>query len=161
MSKELQDMIDRFCEDKPKSIELKALNDLRNCLQAYYTMENVPSLDENLNIIEKALKEYKELKQDYAMLKEEYALYRKDTEKQIKALEIIKEKRVNVDNFLSFIRKETTYEDYLIKHNKFVITKITFKEKLTQEEYDLLKEVLIDEDKNLDRLWEQNASAFD
>lgn len=35
---------------------LEALNDLRNCLQAYYTMESVPKVDSNLLTIEKALK---------------------------------------------------------------------------------------------------------
>lgn len=34
---------------------LDALKDLRNALQAYYTMENVPSIDEDLNIIEEDL----------------------------------------------------------------------------------------------------------
>lgn len=35
---------------------LEALGDLRNCLQAYMTMEYVPSIDDNLNIIEKELR---------------------------------------------------------------------------------------------------------
>ena len=34
---------------------LEALNDLKNCLQAYYTMENVPKIDSNIATIEKDL----------------------------------------------------------------------------------------------------------
>jgi len=35
---------------------LEKLNDLRNCLQAYMSMENVPSIDDDLDVIEKELK---------------------------------------------------------------------------------------------------------
>lgn len=34
---------------------LEALNDLKNCLQAYYTMENVPKIDSNIATIEEDL----------------------------------------------------------------------------------------------------------
>lgn len=40
---------------------LEALEDVRSCLQAYFTMEYVPKLDDSLKIIEKALEEYEEL----------------------------------------------------------------------------------------------------
>ena len=53
-------------------------------------------------------------------------------EKELKALEIIKEKEVNVYDFKEY---ESKYE-----YNKH--TKEEFQE-LTQEEYDLLKEVLL------------------
>lgn len=55
-------------------------------------------------------------------------------EKELKALEIIKEKEVNVYDFKEY---ESKYE-----YNKH--TKEEFQE-LTQEEYDLLKEVLSNE----------------
>lgn len=59
-----------------------------------------------------------------------------------KAFEIIKEKEVNISMFKSYLKcgvglKDFTYQEYK-KYNHTIFSKI----KLTQEEYDLLKEVL-------------------
>ena len=63
-------------------------------------------------------------------------------ETALKALEIIKEKRVNVDVFLIRVKKDTDYKEY--KRLCCLYKIMTFSEKeLTQEEYDLLKEVLL------------------
>lgn len=68
--------------------------------------------------------------------------YANAIEKELKALEIIKEKKVNVD----FLRWECfpldwfTHPEGLIEYNDSI--SMTQKE-LTQEEYDLLKEVLL------------------
>jgi hypothetical protein len=107
--------------------------------------------------IEKALKEHEQLKIDYEELNDihdELVKYknkeRDDVVKKLKALEIIKEKRVNVYQMLCIFKEGLTYEDYeklwnidierYYKHN----TDLLYSHfKLTQEEYDLLKEVLL------------------
>ena len=61
-------------------------------------------------------------------------------EKKLKALEIIKEKRVNVDLFWkNFVYNGFGYHYYLEKWYKY---QSTDKQKLTEEEFDLLKEML-------------------
>lgn len=66
-------------------------------------------------------------------------------EKELEALKIVKEKRVNVDNFLNHIEKDTDYKEYIRLYGLYKIT--VFSDKvLTREEYDLLKEVLTDGD---------------
>lgn len=65
---------------------LEALNDLKNCLQAYYTMENVPKIDSNIATIEKDLEilymlkknmrvETEEFESDNEVVKYEYIAY--------------------------------------------------------------------------------------
>ena len=81
---------------------LEALGDLRNCLQAYFTMENVPSIDDNLKIIEKSLK----------------------------AIEIIKEKGVNI-GWLIISKNCSQYNLGVGKSQS-----------LKKKEYNFLKEVL-------------------
>lgn len=73
-------------------------------------------------------------------------------EKELKTLEIVKEKKVNVGNFIYWLkRKPRTYKDYLqdycqeqwylhYKDNNDDRCKFY---KLTEEEYELLKEVLL------------------
>lgn len=61
--------------------------------------------------------------------------------KAVRALEIIKEKRVNVDNFLNHIKKDTDYKEYQRLCGLYKIMVFSDKE-LTKEEYDLLKEIL-------------------
>lgn len=62
--------------------------------------------------------------------------------KELKAFDIIKEKRVNVDNFLRHIEKDTDYKEYIRLCGLYKI--MVFSDiKLTQEEYNLLKEVLV------------------
>ena len=59
-------------------------------------------------------------------------------EKQLKALEIIKQKRVDVDLFYTVI-EDKNQEDKLWSYNFWFEDKY----KLTKEEFDLLKEVLL------------------
>ena len=85
-----------------------------------------------LDIIEKELKEYEQLKQLKLLPypQENGEDYRQGVIKKLMALEIIKEKRVLIDVLLD----TDTIEDY----NDFK----SEQELLTQQEYDLLNEVL-------------------
>lgn len=105
------------------------------------------------DIIEKSLKEYEEYKtQDIKMSDglETLYLYRNDffsndfsiIEQELKALEIIREKNVQVDTLLYMIQISTKpREDYNI-NAEFWLGDREIKQ-LTQEEYELLKEVLL------------------
>lgn len=64
--------------------------------------------------------------------------------KKLKALDVIKEKEVNVHNFKEIlIKQEWAYEQYLDEENDPNTSGHQFAYKLlTQEEFDLLKEVL-------------------
>ena len=134
---------------------LEALKDL----QEHGYQRTMVEFFERLEIIEKELKEYKqheEILNDYgltlanfreaclllAMLKGEGRTIH-NIDKQLKALEIIKEKNVDIVGI-----KKLSLEDY----NKGVELGDKYKpekmkeypyKKLTQEEYDLLKEVLL------------------
>ena len=61
-------------------------------------------------------------------------------EKELKALEIIKTKKVNVGWLFVSFKNYAEYKDAL--DNEWTIVKQISLEPLTQEEYDLLKEVL-------------------
>ena len=65
-------------------------------------------------------------------------------EKELRALEIVKEKDVNVHNFKEvLIKQDWTYEQYLDEENDTNTSGHQFAYKLLiKEEYDLLKEVL-------------------
>ena len=69
--------------------------------------------------------------------------------KSLEALEIIKEKRVNVEEFIEMFEdwKEITYEKWIIYYEEngyYIQGNEDFDyNRLTQEEYDLLKEVLL------------------
>lgn len=59
-----------------------------------------------------------------------------------RAFDIIKEKRVNVDNFLNHIKKDTDYKEYKRLCGLYKI--MVFSDKaLTEEEYESVKEVLL------------------
>ena len=73
----------------------------------------------------------------YAHITNEYKII----EKELKALEIIKEKRVNVDYFIRFY-KDKYYNEYLVD-TQFTIGKQISETPLTQKEFDLLKEILL------------------
>ena len=81
-------------------------------------------------VIEKTLKEHVVLKREYEFGVEHYRELLNDynNDKRIKALEIIKKKKVNV-RFLISCKTLKEYNDVISDH-------------LTQEEYDLLMEVL-------------------
>lgn len=92
----------------------------------------------SFEIIETALKDYENLKLKHKSMQDAVL----DDFKKLKALEIIKEKQVNVDNFLRHIKKETDYKEYKRLCGLYKIMVFSDKD-LTQEEYDLLKEVLL------------------
>ncbi len=108
------------------SKELEALKNIRDICK---DMTNI--FDEDLDIIEIALKDY------YALKKEckEAKWYQEH-----KALEIIKDKPQR-EIILFLWGKLNTYEDYLKETDKWDIGYGDLV--LTEEEYDLLKEVLL------------------
>ena len=77
-------------------------------------------------------------------------VYERKESKQEKALEIIKEKKVNVPSLITLFKSQTKYEDYEQLWNNDIRWQLTknwdiqfSRKKLTQEEYDLLEEVLL------------------
>ncbi len=104
--------------------------------------------DELYSIIETALKEYERLKKLYKLeeetskhLNKTVLLMNEEINKQLKAFEIIVKKEVNIEFWLSFNVGVMTYKEYTNLNKILVITSIN-KEVLTQEEFDLLKEIL-------------------
>lgn len=125
----------------------QALKDLREDAEKH-SFEQRQHLNKRLDIIETALKVLEQLQiiigaekiEDLpkVALETENACYSnshilKKAENKLKALEIIKNKKVNVGDFVRCKTIED-YNDYLCYGEK---------EKLTQEEFDLLKEVLL------------------
>lgn len=100
----------------------------RNVVAYLLEQENLPTYRK---IIETALKEL-EVKREVI----DYLLTG-DDEKKLKTLEIIKEKSVDI-GFLQYSSTVDLYNHYIVEH---AWTKHT--SSLTQEEYDLLKEVLL------------------
>ena len=100
---------------------LEALNDLRDCGQEF----NKAEFNKRLDIIETALKRLE-------VLIEEKTSFDRQLEKKLKALEIIVKKGVAV-GMLQL--KEVELQEY----NDFIGDKKLY---LTQEEFDLLKEVM-------------------
>jgi len=71
-------------------------------------------------------------------------------EKELKALEIIKDKKVNVPNLIALFKSQTSYEEYEQLWDNDIRWQLTknwdiqfSRRKLTQEDWDLLKEVLL------------------
>ena len=99
------------------------------------------------DIIEKELKRLEEYDKTIPFLTKKLA----QKLKKEKALEIIRDKRVNVDYFIyTCVKNDWSYEDYLDEisnsDNLALCGQYCFSNKqpiLTQEEYDLLKEVLV------------------
>ena len=105
---------------------LEAFNRIKSYFNPKQLLTKEKTLSD-LNTIEKELREYEGAKNHIEALHKE----RVENSLKLKALEIIKEKEVNVYDFKEY---ESKYE-----YNKH--TEEEFQE-LTQEEYDLLKEVL-------------------
>ena len=88
-------------------------------------------------IIETALKEYEGAKNHIKALNEE----RIENSLKLKALEIIKEHRLDIDWFLQFVEQDISYQHYVYcveqGDNKFAKRFL-----LSEEEYELLKEIL-------------------
>ena len=68
-------------------------------------------------------------------------------EKELKALEIIREKKVNVGEFLVLINKDTTYEqyEYLYENRDKILgdSLTTFNAKLSKREFEVIKESIL------------------
>lgn len=93
---------------------------------------NIPKeyrYDDELDVIETALKDYKRV------MVEKNNLFKRWT-KEHQALEIIKEKRVNI--FVLIESKDVNVYNYHLKTHRFQFEKYL----LTQEEFDFLREVL-------------------
>lgn len=103
---------------------LKALKDLRNCLQAYYTMENVPNIDSNLDTIETELKRLEQIETNQAIFENNPIT----VSKKIMAFEIVK-KNFDFEFDDETLTISVPYD--LIFFND------------TIKEYELLKEVLL------------------
>ena len=131
MSKELQALE----EIQNYKIKFDANIKYENGNETQYRFETIKDMFlKQFAIIETALKRIPELERENFELSEQvgmYATYKCEDEKKLKALEIIKEKEVDVFIFLHSGYLET-YND-IVEDNR----------KLTQEEYDLLKEVLL------------------
>ena len=132
------------------SKELKALNELKKRYGKNFSMQD----DERTHIIENALKRlykfekvFEELNLDISDdvdLKNWIKLaqfHYENKNKKLKALEIIREKEIDVGEFLSCIllEKKDYIKDAFEEFNCHLLTH----KQLTQEEYDLLKEVLL------------------
>ena len=103
--------------------ELEALKRIRKLLEDKY---GLLIYVDDLDIIETALKEYEGAKKHIEALNKE----RIDSALKLKALEIIKKKRVN----LEYLKCCENYEQYK--------TICSYFNEINQEEYDLLKEVV-------------------
>ena len=104
----------------------------RNPVLYLLEQENLPTY---YKIIETALKEYEQI--EYHNLKV------RDFDKKLKALEIIKEKMVDFDELNDAIYEDNYHQNN--EHNAIDIynqNRFEYKQ-LTQEEFDLLKEVLL------------------
>lgn len=102
---------------------------------------------EDLDIIGNALNKLETLEEGFRGLTDtdkDLVQERIRNQKKLKALQIIKEKQVNVQNFKSTC-STMSYEQYLFMWQEgcFMGIMLTSKTMLIQEEYDLLKEVLL------------------
>ena len=120
----------KFNVEIPTSKGLEALNEIEKFIEKNLskTKDNESfNLGFDIGIIEKELKEYEGAKNHIEALHKE----RVENALKLKALEIIKNKWVNV----LYFRGCSSLEEYNSHHASWY--------KLTQEEYELLKEVLL------------------
>lgn len=95
---------------------------------------------EEYNILKNAIKSYEALVEIHAITISAI----KSSEKSLKALEIIKKKRVAVDKLLFYLNTNACDDSILCWYNEYAVN---FEEgrTLTEEEYYILKEVLKDD----------------
>lgn len=125
--------------------ELEAFKNLLKQLFPNYdvdvSFDDICNLNENLNIIRNALKRLEELEKEHNKLLLDYQELvhcgLKSEQKKIKALEIIVDKLVDIRTFISsaILSKHETPDAY-----NFIVSDV--RRYLTQEEFDLLKEIL-------------------
>ena len=107
---------------------LEALKELRKYGNA--TVNYCSYLNEQCDIVEKELKEKEELEKDLKQVMSDYQELGSRCEKEFKALEIIKEKRVDI----GWLIRSKNCSKYNLGVGE--------SQALKKEEYDLLKEVL-------------------
>jgi len=128
-------------------------------LEALERIKNIPILStpestqkifydkhkKELDLIESALKNYQDLTEYVDTLQGDRDYWYNTAiknENKLKALEIIKEHRLDIDWFLQFVRQDIDYKYYVYcveqGDNKFAKRFL-----LTEEEYNLLKEILL------------------
>ena len=108
---------------------LEALEDLMNDLTPM-SFSRIEKLD-RYKVIEKELKRLEELENENLVL----TFGNTVNQGKLKALEIIKEKRIDIDCLIKWLKKD----DYELYHHTY----LHHREDLEQQEYDLLKEVLL------------------
>lgn len=104
----------------------QALTELKTIKEANPS-EALKALDRNIVVIRE---------KDYTII-EQALLKAQEQEKKLKALDIIKNKRVDVDYFLTIIEKYNELEKQMKVYNHLN----SVYEKLTQDEFELLKKV--------------------
>ena len=112
---------------------LEALNELKY-KGFYYSKDSIDIstfVQMRLDIIETELKRLEELEKGFKTLEKKIVRYKKHIDKDNEILRIIKEKMVN----LEYLKCCETYEQYK--------TICSYWNEITQEEYDLLREVLL------------------
>lgn len=118
-------------------------------LEAFYKIANIHQYafqevyKEETNLIEDALKDYEELQKDYCEVVEKYGEWREKNKKKLNALEFFKN-NCEFDFIKTGINGETKFEIHIRPKDKkqFLFTCLSIYPK-TQEEFDLLKEVLL------------------
>lgn len=120
---------------------LKALNELKQSCETHMGTMVYILQEDKFKTIEQELKDYEQLKEMYnhalkvhSKLSESIVKYKKE----LKALEIIKVKQVNVYSFIQ--RKPKTFEEYQDIDDE--IEQLS-EASLSGEEYDLLKEIML------------------
>lgn len=113
------------------SKELEALNFINNFLISQTTDTPIhKELCNACDLLRTTLKNYEKLNHDYSIVVDEKASMACEYAKKLKALEIIKEKKVDIRYLL----------DCRFQHYNLLVEE---DEELTKEEYDLLKEELL------------------
>lgn len=120
---------------------ISKFNIMRVALEAFYrSTQNVepyiPDIDKELIVIEDAIKRLEEIDK---LPKTEFYTASKielnnESDKKLKALEIIQKKRVNVDMLME-VKDTNIYNGFACNSGEY--------RKLTQEEFSFLKEVLL------------------
>lgn len=134
MSKDLEMLKDLYNGNLTKEYKLQCYKDIEKELKEYELMKNTKIIVSDKKISDEDLEKLINQRVFVGSLeqREVKPLFDEETQKKLKALEIIKDKRVNVSllscsEWLDFYNQEIAYKE----------------KELTQEEFDLLKEVLL------------------
>lgn len=116
------------------SKELESFERIKNITYDRTDLYGIEVFRKDLDIIESALIDYEETDNQLYDLFEKFRINnRKDLLKKLKSLEIIKEKNINVRGIINSPTLEHYIDHCMPRHS----------EELTQEEFDLLKDVLL------------------